>query len=532
VRHLAGVIAWAIAGCANVAAPPLPRPEAPASGVGFFARDPSRSPLPSATTEPPATPQRPVASPPSGPTSVSLGDIGGAGPLELIAASASGAWVALCEGEPMTAKLVLGSGSGEAIDSVDAADPSGRYVVATRGGVTTLFDASAGTRTDLSALGADMRRPRADYAEHRSLSFDATGARLAYLRRRGESHEIVVRQLADGSERAFAAGPGEVFRIRLSHDGRYVDFDALRGDSNGSGKLEWPVPEETSSNACASKRAPQFRSFGYQGRGDALTRALVDLANGSVRDVPELVTPLGTSLLLRAADGALVLEQAGKRRPLVPASCAARVVFADADRGLVLATCQPPKKKTKKGAPAPVNGKRELWLFGEGSAKNLQSELYETAVDRQAVVGVRLVAVYPGSAAAVLDLDRRELLPLEQGSRVLSTAGARALVWRGSDLYGYDAVTKSEQRLAHGVEKNPELMRAGNTVLLSPFVVVGASAPVLRSPPGALAVSTTGHVLTQPSPEPASSQGGQPSTIRGPLHWLDAKVPPPDGPPR
>lgn len=471
----------------------------------------------------------PIAAAPSLPA-VSQGDIGSPGPLRLLAASASGAWVALCDGQPKTAKLVLGSGSGEEIDDVLARDASGRYVVVSKSGSALLIDALDGTRVDLSELGADVRRLRADYAEHRSLSFDPSGKYLAYLKRSGSAATIVVRELGSGHERPFAAGPGEVLSLRLSADARYVSFEALREDSNHNGKLDWPAPEDVGrGGACETPALPRLRSFGYQGRGDAIVRGVVALDSASVRDVPELVTPLGSSLLLRAADGSLLLERMGKRSQLAPASCDGRVLFADAERELVLAACAPPPpKKTRAGPAPPASGKREVWLFGAGYAKNMKSELYETSTDREAVIGTRLVPVYPGSEASLLDLERRELLPLPTGSRVLQTTGPFAVVWQGSDLFRYDAASKSQERLAHGVLKNPDFLRTGPALLLSPFVIVGGSAPALVSPGPALALTSGGNVLVPSSKRAATNQ----IAIEGPLHWLDARLPAPDGPPR
>ncbi|HXK18615.1 MAG TPA: hypothetical protein VNG33_12470 [Polyangiaceae bacterium] len=474
-----------------------------------------------------------AAASPSGalPPAVSLGDIGESGPALLLSTSARGAWVALCDGEPRTEKLVLGSGSGEPIDELLAQDPSGRYVVSSRDGVVQLIDAVTLARVNLSELGADVRRARADYAEHRALSFDAGGQYLAYLRKLALGSQIVVRKLDTGSEQSFSPGAGEVFRLQLSPDARWVTFDALRDDTNKNGKLDWPAPEELPrKNHCEKPGLPKFRSFQYQARGDAVTRAVVSLGDGSVRDVPDLVTPLGASLLVREADGSLRLDVAGKRTALSPASCAARVLFADAERGLVLAACAPPPPKTpRKGPAATPSGKREVWLFGPGYAKNLQSELYETSTDRDAAVGTRLVPLYPGSDASLVDLELRVVFPLPSGSRVITTSGALALIWRDNDIYAYDARGKTEQRLAHGTLKNPDLFQAGSSVLLSPFVVVGPSGPVFPSPARALAISVGGFVLTA---SPPASGGAFPGAIQGPLHWLDASLGAPDGPPR
>lgn len=461
---------------------------------------------------------------------VSLGEIGSSGPLRLLEASASGAWLALCDGEPAAARLVLGAGRGELIDDVLARDPSGRYVIVQQAGRAVLLDAVGGTRVDLSERGADLRRLRGDYAEHRSLSFDPAGRYLAYLKAPPSAPAIVVRELASGSERSYSAGAGELLRVRLSADARHVAFEALREDSNHNGKLDWPAPEEPHrGNVCDKPALPRFRTFAYQGRGDAVVRGVVTLETATVRDVPELVTPLGSSLLLRAADGSLLLERGGKRTPLAPASCSGRVLFADAERELVLAACAPPPPKKVRGRPVPPpTGKREVWLLGAGFAKNLNRELYETSVDREASAGVRLVPLYPGSEAGVVDLERRELLPLPTGSRVLVTSGAAAVIWQGSELLRYDADKKALEPLARGVLKNPDFFQSGASVLLSPFVIVDANPPALTHPGPALALTSGGMVLV---PSSRRAEAGR-VLIEGPLHWADARLAPPDGPPR
>jgi hypothetical protein len=113
----------------------------------------------------------------------------------------------------------------------------------------------------------------------------------------------------------------------------------------------------------------------------------------------------------------------------------------------------------------------------------------------------------------------------------VTTRGPLALIWRESDLLRYDAQAKAEQRLAHGVLKSPELLQAGGAVLLSPFVILGLQGPALPSPARPLAISAGGFVLTAASEQPALPS--VPSrAISGPLHWVDARLPPPDGPPR
>jgi hypothetical protein len=527
--RLAGyAVVTLIVACASQAPlEPLPRVPIPPAAVPLAPPSPVTAALPSAT--PPAIP--PAA--PSSLPAVSQGDIGLPGAVSLLAASSSGAWVALCDGTPKAARLVIGSGPGEPIEDVLARDPRGRFLVVARAGKAELIDAVTGTRTDLSELGADLRRPRSDYGEHRALSFDARGQYLAYVRRTPPV-SLVVRTLEGGVERSFPIGTGELWRVQLSADARHVTFEALREDSNRNGKLDWPTPEATGeARACEEPALPRFRTFGYQGRGDALTRGVLTLETGTLRDVPELVTALGSALVVREADGSLRLDRGGKRMPLAPASCGGRVLFADAERELLLATCAPPPPpKPKRGRPVPPSGKREVWLFGAGFARNLHAELYETTTDRDAVIGARLVPVYPGSDSGLVDLERRELLMLPSGSRALATVGPQALLWRGNDLFGYDARTMREERLAQGVHKNPDLLRAGDATLLSPFVILGATGPALSSPSPALALTAAGHVLTSGDGGRATNGSGAGVAIEGPLHWVDARLARPDGPPR
>ncbi|MES1188947.1 MAG: hypothetical protein ABUL60_34340, partial [Myxococcales bacterium] len=81
----------------------------------------------------------------------------------------------------------------------------------------------------------------------------------------------------------------------------------------------------------------------------------------------------------------------------------------------------------------------------------------------------------------------------------------------------------------------PDLLQADSTVLLSPFVVVACAGPAFPSPARSLALSANGFVLTA-SAGASGSAGATTGSVRpasvvqGPLHWVDAKVPSPDGP--
>ncbi len=498
--RLAGSLLLGCAGTAPLAPLPAATSQAQATGPALLqaastgerlgARDPSEG------AEAPAT----VATVPSG-------DIGRAGPVRLLAAGASGAWVALCQGEPMALSLVLGAGEGEPIDALLASDPGGRFVVSARAGAVHLIDTQA--RSSLELASADVRRARTDFAAHRTLSFDRRGEHLAYLRRSSQESSVVVRRLEDGSERVFPVGLGEVYRLRLGRSAAFVTLDVIREDTNHNGRLDWPAPEESAAdNACAPPRPLRYRT--YQGRGDVPSRSILSLADGTLRDLPELVTTFADALLVRAPDGRLLLDAKGVRTAFAPAACAGRVLLADEARKLALVACDLPKKP----------GKREVWLFGPNFAKQLGAELQETELDHEGGSDARLAPIYPGAESALVDLQKRELVALPAGSRVLASEGNTAVIWRGDDLLLFTVDTKTEQLLARGVAKNPDLLLTGSTLLLSPFIVVGGGLPARLSPtPEPLALAVTGQVLTGSPGSPAVAGVSQ-----GPLRWLEAGV--------
>lgn len=441
---------------------------------------------------------------------VPAAEIGSAGPVRVLAAASNARWVALCQGEPQEARLFVGERAGERFERLLAHDVTGRYVALEAGSQAWLIDTYGSNRFSLSDAGADVRRARADFAPHRSLSFDAQGEHLAYLRRGTAGTEIVVRRLSDGTEHSCSAGPGDIYSLRIAADASLVSFEALRRDSNGNGKLDWPAPEDTAP-ACAP-HSLRFRA--YADRADAPVRGICKLGEAFARDVPELVYPLGDALLTRRVNGDLTLSAGSGLSSMAPAACNGRVLFAEEARQLLLVACELPKKP----------GKREVWLTGPTLAKNLKVEVAATEVDRQPVRNARLVPLYPGAESTLLDLDTRELIPLEAGTRVLAVDGADALLWRGDEIWTISADTKRKQRLASGVVAVPSFLASDHYVLLSPFLVTRPSGPSFELTDEAhLALSSTGHVLTGATAPRADG------SIQGPLRWRDARVPSLDG---
>jgi hypothetical protein len=235
---------------------------------------------------------------------------------------------------------------------------------------------------------------------------------------------------------------------------------------------------------------------------------LVPLNGGAPLFEPDLVMPVGEALLLRDANGALLLSRAGKKRVLEPAACKGRIVHADAQRELFIVGCT--QKKT---------GHVSLELVTRNERKPLAIELSSVELDRELSDGARLLALYPGLETMLFDADRRELVPLKTSDVVLATRAGRALIRRGNALLFYDVDSRTERVLSVTLDRYPELFVTLPFVFISPALVnldtamlVGSS----RARP--LALSSEGQLLVSE----AEADGVQ--LARGPLRWLTASL--------
>ena len=472
----------------------------------------------------PLTPQAPSPTAPPAPASAAFGDAPFAGdaPLVLEHASADGHWVVLCtarEDEPIDGqapararpraelrggafeRALIAPGTQLTIDDFVAADASGRYALLMQHGALVLWDAESQNSLDLSALGADARLSAQSFAELRTLSFDPSSKHLLYVRAGVAGARIVIRNLADGSERQLDPGPGPIWRARFDPGGAFVIAELISEDTNKNGRADFPAPLSSQPRPC---RAGPRRFHTWAERGDRPVTVLLPLDGSVPRLEPELVMPVGDALLLRDATGALLLERAGKRRVLEPAACKGRIVHADAQRELFIVGCAQPK-----------TGRVSLELVTRSERKPLGIELANVELDREVSDAPRLLALYPGPETTLFDADRRELVPLRTADVVLATRAGRALIRRGSSLLFYDADSRTEQLLPVTLERYPALLKTPPFVFVSPALVnldAGALVGVSRARP--LALSSEGRVLV---PE-LEADGAR--LARGPLRWL------------
>ena len=424
-------------------------------------------------------------------------------PVLLERASRTGRFLALCtkHEDNQFERYLVAEDAELPIDGLLDADASGRYAILLQRGALVLWDAHSRKFLDLSALGADARLSAQSFAESRTLAFDASSTHLLYVRLAVTGKRVVIRSLEDGSERELDPGPGVIWRARFDPGGVFVIVELLSDDSNNNGRVDFPAPLASAPRPC---NAGPARFHTWVDRGDRPVRVLLPLSGGSPVLEPDLVMPIGEALLLRDANGALLLSRAGKRRVLEPAACKGRIVHADAQRELFIIGCA--QKKT---------GRVSLELVTRSEHKALGIELASVELDRELSDAPRLFALYPGPETMLFDADRRQLVPLRSADVVLATNAGRALIRRGNTLLFYDVDSRSEQALPVTLHRYPELLSTPPFVFISPALVnLERAALVGVSSSRPLALSSAGELLV-PEVEADGSQ-----LARGPLRWL------------
>jgi hypothetical protein len=214
----------------------------------------------------------------------------------------------------------------------------------------------------------------------------------------------------------------------------------------------------------------------------------------------------------RATDGALFVQRGKARRLLAGAECGARILHADPARELFLVACT----NTKNPAKAAVE------LLAPGSRQELGFAIQPALIDRWPEAPQRLVPLYPGSEAVLVDLETRVVHPLAPGDRVVTTSGARALVRRGKRFVLFDADSREESALGGDAE------RLAGVALESARAAFGTLVFDLEE--GKLLGKVGGRPLAlTPGGEALVAEGGSATgerLARGPLRWHTPAAPP------
>ena len=450
--------------------------------------------------------------------------------MALVAAAPDRRWLALCQAERDTTgdgrlEVTVGpqgtlsgdalegfyvdvAGLEERIDAFVGSDPTGRFVALVRGGRLLLRDSTTRVDTDLSALGADVRDDLGSFLNPRAGSFAPRGARFLYLRREGDHTRAVVRDLGTGGETVIESPSGELYRADFDASGEWVVLRVVTTDTNGNGRLEWPVPESKGPWMRCTGPLPRFSV--WERAHDEPSTFVARRTGGTAVEAPGLVAPLSDSIVVRDADESLVrIRENGTRTTLVRKGCAARLLHADASRGLILVTCVGKK------------GRNDAVLVGPDFTKPLGLELAAATGDHTQPFAPRLVALHPGADAVLVDLDEKSVERLSSGDRILATAETRALVLRGRSLVIHELGGRDRPPMGD-IAQLGHILRTGTVVVVPPLVVdVGSGELLGTTTARALAVSADGSVLV-----PDGRDADATHLATGPLRWKRPDPPP------
>lgn len=445
-------------------------------------------------------------------------------PFSLIEVGSGGRWFATCvaredtdhdgklavfagpagvlRGDRLSPELVVAGRAGIALEDLYAVDPRGGWLALRHSGRNVLLHVESGGEIDLASLDWDGRDDDLPEAHHRALAFDPHGELVAYVRRRGGHSNVVLRTLVTGAERDVTDLAGEPFRIAWEGTGESLVISVVAEDTNQNGRLEWPARAAKRSRlSCPSPIA----SFPVNPNvGDRPSTFVAPRAGGPARFVPDFVVPFGANVVVRAADGQLLLDGPGGRRALTASSCAGRILHADPERGLLLVAC--PGKNPQRAA---------VELVGPGYRLELGVEVQPTAIDVWPSTPERLVPLYPGSDALLVDLDRRASVRLDPGDQVLATSGPRALVRRRGTLVLLDVDQETTKTLLTSLPRLPSVLSDGPLAAVGTWILDLAAGEVIGSVSARpLSLTPTGHALV-PQGGPASAE----RLAHGPLRW-------------
>jgi hypothetical protein len=243
-------------------------------------------------------------------------------------------------GDALDPYLIVGSGPGEIIDDFVANTKDGRWIAFVRENRLILRDMSgAGHEEDLTAKGADPSTDDSPLYGHRAGTFDDAGRRFLCLRRDADGTSLVVRDLTSGGETVVNAGRDQVDRAFFSSDGRWVEARVLLNDSRDGGARKPPRPSTSLAPRRCRGRAASWSVWGEAGR-TALRIARVGTDTALMDPPGELITTLGSRLLLRRVDGAIIVYREDRSvREWTPPSCHGRVLGVAPALDRVLVAC-------------------------------------------------------------------------------------------------------------------------------------------------------------------------------------------------
>jgi hypothetical protein len=441
------------------------------------------------------------------------GELGTSESGEVASSDPEGRWLLTCPhdiaaGLPSVPRLVVGKDEYPVQALVDF-DPLGRWLVLYIEDGLWLLDATTGKRQALADWDVDAQADASPFAPHRSLAFSSDGKWLAYLKDEGGQRAVVVRDLLTGQQHMIDPGSGHPWRLRFSPGAQQLILTVIASDTNGNGKLDWPVP--------AASQPPQWRCQSVPGhydawlyRGDKATVRTADVTSSRFQEVPGWIAAIGGLSVARDDRGALLLRDMTTQSLLAAEDCQGRVLHADMGRERLLVACADRAVRSR------------LWLVGPRHRIDTGLSVPTQNADFLPTSTPRLLPLYAGLKVVVVDFDRDQVAELESKDVVVATYGANALIVRGDTLVVADFDSLTAVELASGVEEPRRILKAGAMVVVGDLLIDLRNARLVGSAPSQTqALSSSGALLVPKAPQ---SDGLPPS---GPYHWaLSAPIAP------
>ena len=477
--------------------------------------------------------------------------IGEAGGVAVEGLSATGHWAAICQAsataspqknrpdmptglrgeatQPYELQLTWARRS-EAIDALLRSDESGRYLVVLNGGRAWLLDALANTKIELSSLTPDLEGD--SLPDHRAFAFSERGLVVVSARQDVDAYYLPLPLPASSNkdsplEHALTLefGKHPIWRIDAGK-GYATAFSIGEGQTSQA----WPVPKATGPVHRCQGAVPSYSAFSrlssYRPDRDIshfwlkLPERLEKSQRLIADPAPGYIMAHQDGWVRREDSGRLVHVSKGTQKQIASERCGARILHADETTGLFVAACEdyapvaakpPPKNKRK----SPPKYRFDLYLLRPGFVRSLSADTARTGVDVKGQFPARFVPLRPGSAAALVDLQARQLVPLDPSAYVLSSGNHHALLRDDSGLKLWSP--RGTENLDYPVSSLSRVLNAGSaTAVDDRLFLLGDSFSTWKLPAAPLIISSGGFALVPSEPADEARWARGPLLLLGP----------------
>jgi len=387
------------------------------------------------------------------------------------------------------------------LDALLAASADGRYLVLLEAQQPVLYDAALDSTTSLAGMQLDLR---ADALRGwlRSLAFSPDGTHLAMLTR-GNSPRVIVWDLPDHRVAATVTPVGTtVWRVAFDASGSSVVLKEVIDDTNGNGRIQWPIRERPLHDTLCSARIGALDA--WSPTGDVAVTTVAPVQGGKARRIDGFVARFGSTVITRRPGETLFGFDGKRSRRLATTDCDAHVIALSARFGQILTFC------------TDDNGQPKLELASLGGTRTYDFEVPTMLVDYGEPEVNRFRALYAGVRTYLVDFQLAQVTPLEDRDQVLAE-GEQGLIIRRRDrvLLIHPESGRSETLLDTVPSGTRLVLGPGHVLVGSELLSASQGKPLGRIEHPAVAVSSNGCALGTLG----IRAEGDP-LLKGPLQWI------------